>query len=232
MCVSVCAHVSAGAAVWDGAYVLAAYLDSQPPGTFAGLRCVELGCGCGLLGLVLARLGAGAVYLTDKQQHLVGPRVNAAKNKLLAPAAPAVPAAAGCRPRRHLRASEPAGTPWDSTGSSSSICNGGGGCNAALAPRKGVCPPRVRQNAGPGHGRPRHAPGGDCSGEARASGAARGVGRAAAARVYGSGSQEGSQGGRAGGAGNGAGAAAPEGAGRREEAWAGLGRGGMMLDCC
>jgi predicted nicotinamide N-methyase len=94
MCVSVCAHVSAGAAVWDGAYVLAAYLDSQPPGTFAGLRCVELGCGCGLLGLVLARLGAGAVYLTDKQQHLVGPRVNAAKNKLLAPAAPAVPAAA------------------------------------------------------------------------------------------------------------------------------------------
>jgi predicted nicotinamide N-methyase len=83
------AHIRVGAAVWDGAYVLAAYLDAQPAGSFQGLRCVELGCGCGLLGLVLARLGAAAVYVTDKAQHLVGPRVNAAKNRLLAPAAAA-----------------------------------------------------------------------------------------------------------------------------------------------
>jgi predicted nicotinamide N-methyase len=81
------AKIRVGAAVWDGAYVLASYLNAQPQGTFQGLRCVELGCGCGLLGLLLARLGASAVYLTDKSQYLVGPRVNAAKNKLLAPAA-------------------------------------------------------------------------------------------------------------------------------------------------
>lgn len=88
------AKIRVGAAVWDGAYVLASYLDAQPQGAFTGLRCVELGCGCGLLGLLLARLGAAAVYLTDKPQHIVGPRVNAAKNKLLAPAAPARAAAA------------------------------------------------------------------------------------------------------------------------------------------
>lgn len=54
-----------GACAWDGAYVLAAALDAQPPGSFAGLRAVELGAGMGLPGLVLARLGA-AVWLTDK----------------------------------------------------------------------------------------------------------------------------------------------------------------------
>lgn len=90
-------RVRVGAAVWDGAYVLAAYLDAQPAGSFRDMRCVELGCGCGLLGLVLARLGASAVYLTDKPQFVVGPRVNAAKNKLLASAAAGVAAAAGRR---------------------------------------------------------------------------------------------------------------------------------------
>jgi len=88
------AKIRVGAAVWDGAYVLAAYLDAQPAGSFKGLRCVELGCGCGLLALVLARLGAAAVYATDKPQHIVGPRVNAAKNKLLAAAPPATAARA------------------------------------------------------------------------------------------------------------------------------------------
>lgn len=86
-----------GAAVWDGAYVLSAWLDAQPPGTFSGLRCVELGCGLGLVGLVLARLGAAAVYLTDKPtpSALAGPRGNAARNKLLLAPTNAGAAAAG-----------------------------------------------------------------------------------------------------------------------------------------
>lgn len=99
------AKIRVGAAVWDGAYVLAAYLDAQPPGAFTGLRCVELGCGCGLLGLVLARLGAAAVYLTDKPQLLTGPRVNAAKNKLLAAQPPPPAAAAGVQPQQQQQPS-------------------------------------------------------------------------------------------------------------------------------
>jgi predicted nicotinamide N-methyase len=98
------AKIRVGAAVWDGAYVLASYLDAQPPGTFTGLRCVELGCGCGLLGLVLARLGGAAVYLTDKPQLLTGPRVNAAKNKLLA-AQP--PPAAGAQQQQQQQQQQP-----------------------------------------------------------------------------------------------------------------------------
>lgn len=49
----------------------------------------------GLVGLVLARLGA-AVYLTDRPSMMVHARVNAAKNKLLAATPPAAaPAANG-----------------------------------------------------------------------------------------------------------------------------------------
>ncbi|PSC70949.1 lysine methyltransferase METTL21D [Micractinium conductrix] len=80
--------VRVGACAWDGAYVLAAALDAQPPGSFAGLRAVELGAGMGLPGLVLARLGA-AVWLTDKPAATVFGRCNAAKNRMLVPSAPA-----------------------------------------------------------------------------------------------------------------------------------------------
>ena len=79
--------VRLGACAWDGAFVLAAYLDAQPAGSFAGRRAVELGAGMALPGLVLARLGA-AVYVTDKPASAVFARVNAGKNRLLA-AAPA-----------------------------------------------------------------------------------------------------------------------------------------------
>jgi predicted nicotinamide N-methyase len=92
-----------GAAVWDGAYVLAAWLDAQPPGSFAGLRCVELGCGLGLPGLVLARLGAAAVFLTDKPALLVGARGNAAKNKLLS----SQPAANGSQQQQPQQPQQP-----------------------------------------------------------------------------------------------------------------------------
>lgn len=94
--------VRLGAACWDGALVLAAYLDAQPAGAFAGLRAVELGAGMALPGLVLARLGA-AVYLTDKPTATVFGRINAGKNRLLAPAAAAPPPA----PRQHPPQQQP-----------------------------------------------------------------------------------------------------------------------------
>jgi predicted nicotinamide N-methyase len=75
--------VRVGCCVWDGAFVLAAWLDAQPAGMFAGKRCVELGAGIGLVGLCLARLGA-SVVLTDTPSMVVQARLNAAKNKLAA----------------------------------------------------------------------------------------------------------------------------------------------------
>lgn len=47
----------------------------------AGTRCVELGSGMGLVGLVMARLGAN-VFLTDKASMLSVLRTNIAKNWL------------------------------------------------------------------------------------------------------------------------------------------------------
>lgn len=44
--------------VWDSAIVLARYLEREGEGRYRGARCVELGAGCGLPGLVLATLGA------------------------------------------------------------------------------------------------------------------------------------------------------------------------------
>ncbi len=57
-------NIRVGACVWDGALVMAAYLASWPAGSFQGMRCVELGAGVGLVGLVLAKLGA-TVTMTD-----------------------------------------------------------------------------------------------------------------------------------------------------------------------
>jgi predicted nicotinamide N-methyase len=53
--------------LWDGAFLLARYLenhDAFPIGFWQGLRCLELGAGCGLVGLVAWLLG-GDVTLTD-----------------------------------------------------------------------------------------------------------------------------------------------------------------------
>ena len=74
-------NVKVGCCAWDGAYVLSGYLQSKPAGSFKGLRVVELGAGVGMVGLVLAKLGANVV-VTDKPSMLVLPRLNAAKNKL------------------------------------------------------------------------------------------------------------------------------------------------------
>ena len=73
--------------VWDSSIVLSRYLErraadghaivtsggtsaaSAEPPSFAGVRCIELGAGCGLPGLVLHALGAD-VTLTDLQGNL------------------------------------------------------------------------------------------------------------------------------------------------------------------
>ncbi|DBA83657.1 TPA: hypothetical protein ACH3X1_006213 [Trebouxia sp. C0004] len=75
------ARLGVGACLWDGAFVLTAYIAAQPVDTYAGKRCIELGAGVGLVGLALARLGA-QVTLTDKPILLGLLRGNVAKNWL------------------------------------------------------------------------------------------------------------------------------------------------------
>ena len=54
--------------VWDSSIVMAKYIEKNA-GVFKGKRCVELGAGCGLVGVVLARVGA-EVVLTDLHPNL------------------------------------------------------------------------------------------------------------------------------------------------------------------
>jgi len=54
-----------GSALWESARALATLL-SKEPARVQGMRIVELGSGCGLLGLVAGMLGASEVTLTDE----------------------------------------------------------------------------------------------------------------------------------------------------------------------
>ena len=58
------ARMGVGACLWEGELLLAAYLASLPAHRFMGARVVELGSGPGLVGLMLARMGA-KVVITD-----------------------------------------------------------------------------------------------------------------------------------------------------------------------
>ena len=58
--------------LWDGAFQLAKYLEAHPS-LVRGKSVLELGAGCGLLGLVAATLGASRVTLTDLPH--VGPHL-------------------------------------------------------------------------------------------------------------------------------------------------------------
>lgn len=69
----------ATAAVWDSSIVLAKFFERQAA-TIEGKRCLDLSAGCGLPGLVLSRLGAGAVVATDLASNLPLLRKNAEAN--------------------------------------------------------------------------------------------------------------------------------------------------------
>ena len=59
-------HLSnVGLQVWRGALLLADFLVDQRTELVEGATVLELGAGCGLCGVLAARLGAGCVYITD-----------------------------------------------------------------------------------------------------------------------------------------------------------------------
>ncbi|KAJ9518920.1 hypothetical protein QJQ45_026231 [Haematococcus lacustris] len=65
-------RMGVGACVWEGEMLLAAWLAAQPRHRFQGCRCVELGSGPGLAGLLVAKLGGivsggQGAYITDKE---------------------------------------------------------------------------------------------------------------------------------------------------------------------
>lgn len=55
--------------MWDSSIVLAKFFERHPR-RFTGLRCLDLSAGCGLPGLVLAKLGAASVTATDLGPNL------------------------------------------------------------------------------------------------------------------------------------------------------------------
>lgn len=65
-------------AVWDSSIVLSKMLELHAP-RFAGRRCLDLSAGCGLPGIVLAKLGA-EVTATDLAPNLPLLEKNAAAN--------------------------------------------------------------------------------------------------------------------------------------------------------
>lgn len=69
-----------GTTIWDGALVLAAAVAAHPAATVAGRRVVELGSGCGLVGVVAAKAGAAATVLTDLHSVLPLLRQNVRRN--------------------------------------------------------------------------------------------------------------------------------------------------------
>lgn len=68
---------STGAAVWNGALALSAYMDGLGREAFAGTRVLELGAGCALCSVVAHSLGAARVVATDGNDALLA---NAAAN--------------------------------------------------------------------------------------------------------------------------------------------------------
>ena len=80
-----------GATVWDSAIVLAGHLvlagqsGGQGKHTCRGKRVLELGAGCGLVGLAASTLSASEVVLTDLPRELKLLRRNVEHNKLRKP---------------------------------------------------------------------------------------------------------------------------------------------------
>jgi predicted nicotinamide N-methyase len=70
--------------------LLSTYLCEHAPALVAGRRCVEVGAGLGLVGLVAARLGPARVLLTDMVASQPLLERNIARNAALHPASGAV----------------------------------------------------------------------------------------------------------------------------------------------
>mmetsp|Transcript_3808 Transcript_3808/g.5827 ORF Transcript_3808/g.5827 Transcript_3808/m.5827 type:complete len:334 (-) Transcript_3808:354-1355(-) len=68
-----------GVNVWDSAILLARYLEKQPV-IVKGKRILELGSGCGLLGIVAGILGANQVVMTDLPYALPLMKLNVGYN--------------------------------------------------------------------------------------------------------------------------------------------------------
>ncbi|XP_065184744.1 protein N-lysine methyltransferase METTL21A-like [Sycon ciliatum] len=79
--VKVDAHHNTSEKLWDGSFLLASFLESAyfRPGFWHGKRCVELGCGTGLVGIV-AWLHGARVALTDQEAALERARQNVTAN--------------------------------------------------------------------------------------------------------------------------------------------------------
>ncbi|GAX73872.1 hypothetical protein CEUSTIGMA_g1322.t1 [Chlamydomonas eustigma] len=75
-------RMGVGACLWEGELFLAAYLATLPVHRFIGARVIELGSGPGLIGLMLAKLGA-KVIITDIQKVLSLAEHNVKLNGLL-----------------------------------------------------------------------------------------------------------------------------------------------------
>ena len=72
-----------GLTTWDGAVVLAKYLEHHlGPSFLAGKRVLETGAGTGLVGLACAALGAAAVTLTDLPYTLGNLEANVQRNEV------------------------------------------------------------------------------------------------------------------------------------------------------
>lgn len=71
--------VEFGGEVWPGALVLAEYLGSSVT-TLRNQKVIELGCGCGAVGIVAASLGADVTLTDVSEKNLEVARRNALKN--------------------------------------------------------------------------------------------------------------------------------------------------------
>ncbi|KAL3793532.1 hypothetical protein HJC23_007272 [Cyclotella cryptica] len=69
-----------GLNVWDGAVLIARYLEKRPE-IVMNKKVLELGAGCGLVGIAASKLGAKEVVMTDLQYALPLMRENVEQNK-------------------------------------------------------------------------------------------------------------------------------------------------------
>ena len=81
-----------GLSIWPSAYVLSRWLAASEFVSFDGKTVLELGSGCGLVGLTIAQLGAAEISLTDlSPRTLENLRHNVALNSAADSAATAAP---------------------------------------------------------------------------------------------------------------------------------------------